>query len=77
MTPPGNWFREFEGTWLPIENGATWTYWGARNSTPARADPFRADYLERLDDERFVKELYSTARHRSLARRLADPPPAI
>ncbi len=77
LTPPGTWFREFEGTWLPIENGATWTYWGASNSTPTRADPFRADYLERLDDERFMKELYSTARHRSLARRLADPPPAI
>ncbi|MET8518779.1 hypothetical protein [Nocardioides sp. NPDC004968] len=74
LTPPGDWFPEFEGTWLPIENGATWTHWGALNSTPSRADPFRADYHERLDDERFMKRLYSTARHRSLARRLADPP---
>lgn len=72
LAAPGDWFSEFEGTWLPIENGATWTLWGARNSTPTRADSFTAYYQKQLDDERFMKRLYSTARHRSLARTL-DP----
>ncbi|WP_328529416.1 hypothetical protein OG984_28355 [Nocardioides sp. NBC_00368] len=67
---PGDWFSEFEDTWLPIENGATWTLWGALNSTPPRADPRSMYYQDQLEEERFLKRLYSTGRHRALARTL-------
>ncbi|NGN91949.1 hypothetical protein G5C66_04260 [Nocardioides sp. KC13] len=70
LGPPGDWFSEFEDTWLPIENGATWTLWGALNSTPSRADPLSMYYYDQLEEERFLKHLYSTGRHRALARRL-------
>jgi hypothetical protein len=70
LGPPGDWFSEFEDTWLPIENGATWTLWGALNSTPSRADPLSMYYYDQLEEERFQKRLYSTGRHRALARSL-------
>lgn len=70
LAAPGDWFSEFEDTWLPIENGATWTLWGALNSTPSRADPLSMYYQDQLEEERFLKRLYSTGRHRALARTL-------
>lgn len=68
LRPAGEWSAEFEGTWLPIENGPTWTIWGAQVTTLPRADPLSARYPEQVEAEREVKRLYSTARHRSLAR---------
>jgi hypothetical protein len=70
LGPPRDWSADFEQTWLPIENGPTWTIWGAQVTTPPRADPLSARYQEQLDAEREEKRLYSTARHRSLAREL-------
>ena len=70
LEPPGDWAADFVGTWLPIENGPPWTIWGAQVTTPPRADPLSALYQEQLDAEREEKRLYSTARHRSLAREL-------
>lgn len=39
-------------------------------TTSTSADPLSAHYQEQLDAEREEKRLYSTARHRSLAREL-------
>ncbi|MBC7277616.1 hypothetical protein [Nocardioides sp.] len=70
LRPAGEWSADFERTWLPIENGPTWTIWGEPVTTPTSADPLSARYQEQLDAEREEKRLYSTARHRSLAREL-------
>lgn len=74
LEPPGDWSSEFARTWLPIENGPTWTIWGAPVTTPPRADPLSAYYPEQIEAEREHRTLYSTARHRSLARTLFTPP---
>ncbi|GGU30097.1 hypothetical protein [Nocardioides albus] len=74
LEPPGDWSADFEHTWLPIENGPTWTIWGSPVTTPPRADPLSAYYPEQVEAERERRELYSTARHRTLARTLFTSP---
>ncbi|OIJ26352.1 hypothetical protein [Nocardioides luteus] len=74
LEPPGEWSSEFDRTWLPIENGPTWTIWGAPVTTPPRADPLSVYYPEQVEAEREHRTLYSTARHRALARTLFSPP---
>ncbi|MEI7056747.1 hypothetical protein WBG06_13090 [Nocardioides sp. CCNWLW239] len=68
LEPPGDWSADFAGTWLPIENGPTWTIWGAPVTTPPRADPVSAHYQAQLaaDCERRARR--SVARLRALTR---------
>jgi len=44
LVPPGAWFEELRETWLPIDNGATWTLWGAPTATSDGLDSLRSDY---------------------------------
>ncbi|MER7300320.1 hypothetical protein ABTX24_11740 [Nocardioides sp. NPDC127514] len=68
LEPPGDWAADFTNTWLPIENGPTWTMWGAPVTTAPRADPLSAHYQAQVMAERERRELSSTARLRSLTR---------
>lgn len=68
LDPPGVWSADFAQTWLPIENGPTWTIWGAHVTTPPRADPLSADYQGQLEADRERRLRCSTARRRSLTR---------
>jgi hypothetical protein len=45
LEPPMYWWGDFEGSWLPINNGPTWTLWGAPTSTP-RIDSLRANVAD-------------------------------
>jgi hypothetical protein len=74
LRPAGEWSADFEGTWLPIENGPAWTIWGAPVTTPPRADPLSAYYLAQVEADREHRRLYSTARHRALGRELFVAP---
>lgn len=66
LEPPGEWEAEFAHTWLPIENGPTWTIWGTP-VTP-RADPMSVDYDAQVAADRERRELRSTARLRARTR---------
>lgn len=68
LEPPGDWSADFTGTWLPIENGPTWTIWGAPVTTLPRADPLSVHYQAQLAAEREHRERWSMARMRSLTR---------
>jgi hypothetical protein len=68
LEPPGRWAEEFTNTWLPIENGPTWTIWGAPVTTLPRADPLSARYWDQIEADHERCEASSTARLRSLTR---------
>lgn len=68
LEPPGDWAADFADTWLPIENGPTWTIWGAPVTTMPRADAVSVHYQAQVTAERERRELSSTARLRSLTR---------
>jgi hypothetical protein len=68
LEPAGDWAHDFAHTWLPIENGPTWTIWGAPVTTPPRADPLSVHYQAQVAADRERREMRSTARLRSLTR---------
>jgi hypothetical protein len=68
LDPPGDWAAEFAGTWLPIENGPTWTIWGAPVTTLPRADPLSVHYQAQVAADRERRELGSMGLLRSLTR---------
>jgi hypothetical protein len=68
LEPPGDWAAEFAGTWLPIENGPTWTIWGAPVTTLPRADPLSVHYQAQVEADRERRELGSMGQLRSLTR---------
>lgn len=59
LAPPGPWFDQISGTWLPLDaNSPTLTWWGAPTTTPDGADSLSADYDEqvrRAADERAAR----------------------
>lgn len=68
LEPPGEWTADFAGTWLPIENGPTWTIWGAPVTTLPRADPLSVHYQAQVAADRERRELGSMGQLRSLTR---------
>ena len=68
LEPPGDWSADFVGTWLPIENGPTWTIWGAPVTTRPRADPLSVHYRAQVTADRERREQSSTARLRARTR---------
>ena len=68
LEPPGDWAADFADTWLPIENGPTWTIWGAPVTTSPRADPLSVHYQAQVTADRERRELGSMALLRSLTR---------
>lgn len=68
LEPPGDWAADFADTWLPIENGPTWTIWGAPVTTMPRADPLSVHYRAQVAADRERRELGSMALLRSLTR---------
>lgn len=68
LEPPKDWATDFANTWLPIENGPTWTIWGAPVTTPPRADPLSVHYQAQVAADRERRGLGSMALLRSLTR---------
>lgn len=68
LEPPGDWSADFVGTWLPIENGPTWTIWGAPVTTLPRADPLSVHYQAQVAVDGERRALSSTARLRARTR---------
>ena len=63
LTPPGRWYAAVAETWLPIENGAAWTLWGATTTTPSKLDSLSMDYHKQIQA--------------AVLRALAEPPRSV
>lgn len=48
LEEPGDWYDALADTWLPLENGAAWTLWGAPTMTPSKFDSLDMDYERQI-----------------------------
>jgi hypothetical protein len=73
LEPPDYWWGDLEGSWLPINNGPTWTLWGAPTSTP-RIDSLRADVADQRRRLEIAEMTTSTWSRRAAAARSTPSP---